>query len=904
MLCFLIPARDSISRGEERIVVRPRLDSTGHAPGVFWYHRPVKRPRIGLVLSGGGARGASQIGVLKVLEKHHIPVDFIAASSMGSLVGGLYASGYSPGEIEQIALTTNWDEVLALTEETKRTDLFIDQKLVGDRNFLAVRFQGLEPVLPSAFSSGQRFTDFLSTQTLQSLYHPYRSFDDLKIPFRAVATDLISGTRVVLRDGSLAEALRASATVPLLFNPVEKGGMKLIDGGLVDNIPADIAREAGCDIVIVVNSTSSLRRADEMSAPWQTADQIMGIMMQAANEEQLKKADLVITPAVGRHLSTNFNGLDSLIAQGESACEANIQAILGLFRAKFDSLDGVTGNAGKRMFENPQLERTGTGIPDSLWNELTEKSAGGSISLDAIRKMVNQCYETGEMDGVYAEVIADSATTRIRFFANPNPTVTAVRCEGSKLVVALELEKLFTKILGMPFNQQRIVPVLENVLRVYRSRGFSLARIDSTDFDPGSGQLRLMINEGVIGRIEVQGGIRTEDSFVLREFPLEVGEVFQIEKAKRGITNINAATLFDYVYLEVTYPSHQPVLTIRLKERPSQLVRLGLRADNERFLQGSLDIRDENFQGTGSDLGLTLSGGQRNGDVVLEYKARRLFDTYLTFSLSGFYHSLDSYAYGDAPGVSENHWARTRIGEYQDIRYGASLSFGGQLERLGNAAIELVIENVQLKNIENLAALEERYQFGIIRLGTQIDTKDRYPFPSKGIGLNLSYEFALEPLGSDIGYNDLKLTYETYTTWGRRHTFHPKFTMGFADRTMPLSQQFRLGGLDSFFGSREDDRRGRQLLLVNMEYRYLLPFRIIFESYLRARYDLGTISAVPEEIKFSTFRHAIGVELALETPVGPAVFGVGESFYFSKNLPQNPVQEGPFLFYFSIGYQL
>jgi NTE family protein len=346
------------------------------------------------------------------------------------------------------------------------------------------------------------------------------------------------------------------------------------------------------------------------------------------------------------------------------------------------------------------------------------------------------------------------------------------------------------------------------------------------------------------------------------------------------------------------------VITIRLKERPSQLVRFGVRADTERHLQGLVDVRDENFQGSGMDLGLTIAGGERNLDAVLEYKARRLFDSYLTLGLGAFYRTLDSYLYADAPVVEANRWTRDRVGEYRDIRYGVSLIFGGQLERLGNATIELLMQDLRIKNLDKAELLEERYRLAMVRLGTIVDTKDRFPFPLKGVGLNLSYEFAFEGLGSEISYNALRVMYETYTTWGGRHTFHPRITMGFADKTMPAAQQFRLGGRESFFGLREDDRRGRQLLLFNVEYRYFLPFRVLFDAYLRVRYDLGTISAVPEEIKFSTLRHGLGAELALDTPLGQAAIGVGKSFYFSSTLPDGRIQYGPFVFTFMIGYQL
>jgi NTE family protein len=456
---------------------------------------------------------------------------------------------------------------------------------------------------------------------------------------------------------------------------------------------------------------------------------------------------------------------------------------------------------------------------------------------------------------------------------------------------------------GHPLDADSVSGKIEGILRLYRSAGYSLARIDTAWFEQPAGVLHVRLNEGVIHAIDVKGGVRTRDAFILSEFPLHAGEVFQIDRARRGITNIASTTLFDFVYLEVSYDAGQPVITIRLQERPSQLVRIGTRADNERYLQGLLDIRDENFQGSGMDLGMTVAGGQRNLDVVMEYKARRLFNSYLTFGVGGFIKTLDSYLYADGPQSDPYHWTRDVAAEYRDIRYGADVAFGTQLERLGNATLEFILEDVKIKSLDRAAALADQYRLALIRLGTIVDTKDRSPFPLSGVGLDISYEFALDGLGSTISYNSLNVMYETYTTWAHRHTLHPRFTMGFADKTMPFAQEFRLGGLDSFFGTREDDRRGRELLLMNLEYRYFLPFKVLFETYLRVRYDLGTISEIPEEIKFSTLRHGLGLELAFDTPIGQAAVGAGKSFYFNRDLPNNPVQQGPLLWYFVIGYQ-
>ncbi len=892
------PASDTLSAPTTVIRVA-YADSTRMHPDVLRF-RELRRPRVAIVLSGGGARGMAQIGVLKVLERHHIPVDFIASTSVGALIGGLYAAGYTSAELERLVLTTNWDDLLSLSDETKRSELFVDQKIIGERSFIAIRFQGFEPVIPPAVSSGQRLTDFLNSEVLQAPFHAIPDFDHLKIPFRAVATDLISGKKIVLRDGSLAEALRGSATVPLLFNPIEKGGMKLIDGGLVDNIPVDLARQGGYDLVIAVNSTSGLRREDEMAAPWQTADQIVGIMMERMKAEQLKGADIVITPDIGRHLSSDFRGLDSLIAAGEHAAEAAIPQIETLLRQKTIAMDPPD-----TVFPGLRTENIAEGIDTTsdVWQSVARDTAG-PVHTESIRENLFALFQTGYYEDVYATVIRDSARARVRYVGVPYPVLSAVRLEGARLVPPSTLLSPFAALVGHSLNHTRADAAVDSLLRMYRARGYSLAQVDSAKFNESSGALTLWISEGKVADVTVDGGVRTQDEFVLNEFPVQKGDVFQIDRAKRGLTNIISTNLFEYVYLEVVRPSSGAVLTIRLKERPSQLVRLGVRVDNERNLQGLIDIRDENFHGIGTDLGLTIAGGQRNLDALLGYKSRRLFNTYLTLGVSAFYRTRSSYLYADVPNEPENHWDRERVGEYRDIRYGAGVSFGTQLEKLGDATAEFILQNIRVASLDRAEALESRQQVSLLRVGTFVDTKDDYPFPTSGIGLKLSYEFAFRALGSDVSYTALGMMYEIFNSWGKRFTFHPRITLDFADRTMPFPQQFRLGGQDSFFGLREDDQRGRQLLLLNVEFRYLLPIRLLFDTYISARYDLGTISANPEEIKFSGLRHGIGAEVAFRTPLGPASLGAGKSFFFSKDLPQNPIQQGPLLFYFMVGYEL
>jgi len=275
---------------------------------------------------------------------------------------------------------------------------------------------------------------------------------------------------------------------------------------------------------------------------------------------------------------------------------------------------------------------------------------------------------------------------------------------------------------------------------------------------------------------------------------------------RRGAAwRLSAEATLEYVYLDAWFANGAPKLVIRLRERASQLVRFGFRGDNERGTQGMIDIRDENFHGSGMELGFTLLGGGRNQDAVLEYRARRLFETTLSFHVALFYGAKDSYLFADAPRTRENHWDRTRIGEYRTVRSGGKIAFGNQLERLGSVAVEYSLQDVRVKDRANASSMEEQYRLALLRFGTVVDSKDTYPFPTQGIGLDVSYELSSEALGSEVSYNALRVMYEFYSTWRGSHTFHPKITLGLADQTMPVAQQFRLGGRESFFGLQEDD---------------------------------------------------------------------------------------------------
>jgi NTE family protein len=882
---------------QTKTVLRPEGFHNNNFSGNIYRPDTPKRPKVALVLSGGGARGFSQIGVLKVLEKYNIPVNLIVGNSIGSIIGGLYASGYSAAELESIATSTNWDEVLSLTEETKRSELFLDQKQVREKSFLVIRFNGLEPIIPSSISGGQRITNYLSSLTLQALYHPNPSFDGLKIPFRATASDLVSGKRYIFDTGSLAEAMRASVAVPFLFTALDKDSLSLVDGGLVSNIPVDVAKSLGSDIVIVVNSTSEILKLPEHSAPWETADQIMTIMMQVPNQTQISMADILLKPLIGNRLASDFSNISSLIKAGEDIAESNINNIISAIHQKRIQ-KSFTPDTTISHFN---ISFSGDDISSDIKDSILTLNKNKQINYSEIVSCLNQLYSLDIFQDIHAEVSTGNNITQINFYAKKNPDVKDVVFSGNKYLTNEEINRIFSEEKGNPFNPDKLSALFESLLLRYRQKGYCLAKIDSTSFDKETGKLSFTIKEGMIKKIYFLGNDHIAGYVLRREFPLQPADVFQINAAQKGVTNISSLGLFEYVLLEIQEDElGDPIVIVRVKEKITDLVRFGISVNNERGFVSQFDIRSTNFRGHGEELGLILNAGLRDRLAQLDYQIFRLFNTYLTSNLKLYFRFHDINTYANTVDNSQNHWERNKLGEYRLIRYGGTLGFGTQLERLGNILFEFRREQQEIKEKSPGGYNPEKYQIAIFKIGTTIDTKNQTTFSTEGMMLAISYESSFKTFANSYPFTKLTLQYESYFTIFGNHTLRPKILFGIADATLPLAEQYTLGGLNSFLGLRDYDSRGRQILLINTEYRLRFPFKIIYDTYFSLRYDLGMISSVPQELKLSGMQHGIGALLGLDTPIGPIIAAVGQSFFLPTKV-NAPIFRGPVLFYFSVG---
>ncbi|WP_016781617.1 patatin-like phospholipase family protein [Pseudomonas fragi] len=365
------------------------------------------RPKVGLVLSGGAARGLAHVGVLKALEEQGIHIDAIAGTSMGAVIGGLYASGYKIDELEKLALGIDWKE--ALSDAPEREDVPFRRKQ-DDRDFLVKQKLSFRDDgslgLPLGVIQGQNLA--LLLESLLAHSSDIRDFDKLPIPFRAVATDIVNGEKVVFRKGHLPQVIRASMSIPAVFAPVEINGQLLVDGGMVDNIPVDVAREMGVDMVIVVDIGTPLRGRKQLNTVFDILNQSITLMTRSNSEVQLaslKPDDILIQPALASYGTTDFGRALDIINAGYRATQVMEKRLAGLRQSTDVQLaEARTAEERTPVITAIKIENDSK-IGDSVIRYYIRQPVGEPLDLGRLQRDMGTLYGLDYFDQVQYRVV-------------------------------------------------------------------------------------------------------------------------------------------------------------------------------------------------------------------------------------------------------------------------------------------------------------------------------------------------------------------------------------------------------------------------------------------------------------------------------------------------------------------
>ena len=397
------------------------------AAAVTTVDEEASRPRVGLVLSGGGARGGAHVGVLQVLEEMRVPVDFVAGTSMGATAGGLYASGMNSQQIIEALGGINWEVVLDDREDRKDRSFRrkADDRLLPVKAKPGVDLRHAELKLPAGLILGQKIGLLLRDLTLPVA--GISDFDQLPTPFRAVTTDIGVGTAFVVRDGNLADAMRASMSVPGAIAPLRLDGRLLVDGGVTNNLPINVARDMGADVLIVVDISTPMRDPEDVDSLLTITDQLINIMTRGNTEAQLATltaSDIQIIPDLGDITTTDFERTIEAVPAGYAAASAVRDRLQRLSVSEAEYQRWLAGRArrteGAPVIEFIRVEND-AGLDPELLSGMLRQSVGKPLDAPELDRDIGRIYGLDVFEKVSYEIVEEQGQSGLLVQADAKP---------------------------------------------------------------------------------------------------------------------------------------------------------------------------------------------------------------------------------------------------------------------------------------------------------------------------------------------------------------------------------------------------------------------------------------------------------------------------------------------------
>ena len=824
------------------------------------------RPRIGIALAGGGAKAAASIGVLNVLLKEGIPVDAIAGTSMGAGIGGLYAAGYSPDEIKEIFLTNDWNDIFKDTPP--RAFLTQQQKEAGSRHLLEFTFVGGSIVPPSGLTAGQKLTNLLAGKTLAASFEANMDFDLLRIPFRAVATDIETGEAVSIGKGLLHDAMRASAAIPVVFQPVEIEGRLLVDGGMSNNLPVEVVRSMGMDVVIAVDPSSKLESKDKLDSVVSIFNQAISIQVRRETERQRRLADLLIVPATDEYAFTDFPAMEEIIHKGEEAAREALPRIRELMVPKQPSpwapryrITDLSIRGAVTVDEAPVRQ---TMAPVLLPRESTEQD---------LRAAMADAFAAGPFAEITLELTAAGDAFHAVLTVRENPVVTAISISGNTLVSAAEIRELLAWQLGRPLNGARLSTELEKLAKRLRSQGYLLFRIDRAAMLDDGHTLGIVISEGMVDSLSYRGKTRTRRSLIQRETVTRAGAPLNFFTAADDLQHLYALDYFESIDADMERSPRGGVdIKLKIKEKPTNRIRLGLRYDLEDSFTALTDIVVDNITGRGIKAFLYTRYGNYT-DVTLGYTSPVFIRSNFLHTIQAFYRQRDYLLYENSHHIADLDISRT----------GIDFAFGYQWFRFGDTYLRYRYVSDRSKNAIPPYPFENPTQIGSLAFLSTIDTRDHNTFPHSGFLFKGSYEAASPSYGGDINFKKTILAGQMVLPLGRRHTLAVDASAGFGSGELPYQEQFGIGGADNLLGVPLPGYHRREFVGANelgasVAYRWMMAeyqLKAVKALYLVLSGGAANVWDRRDDLSPRDLRKGAGIGLHADTLIGPVRLDLG-----------------------------
>jgi NTE family protein len=820
-------------------------------------------PKLGLALAGGGAKAAASLGVLKVLGREGIPVSFIAGTSMGAGVGGLFAAGYTPDEIERIFLANDWNSVF--TDKPPRAFLTQQQKEAGGRHLLefTVVEGGFTP--PTGLTGGQRLMNLLGAKTLAASFEANLNFDRLPVPFRAIATDIETGDTVVLGSGLLHEAMRASMAIPLVFQPVEINGRLLVDGGLVNNLPVDVVRDMGAEVVIAVDASAKLEKKDRLTSLIEIMSQSISLQVRRESERQAAQSDLVITPDTSDYSFMDFLAVSDIIRKGEEAAQAALPRIREIMLPKKPA-----PRAAERFRVTSLAVRGNVHVSEAtLRFAMAPALFPREATVDELLAALGDVYRLGYFFDVSLDLEREGEGTRALLTVEEYPVVQDIEISGNTLVSTGDILTALSWQYGKPLDVTRLSSDLDRLVAQCRNRGFLLTRVQRAGMKPDGSTLELVLYEGRVDSIRIAGQQKTRESLIQQETKTRTGQPLNFDVAANDIQHLYALDYFESLTVDMTESPQGGIdLTIKAREKQTTRIRLGFRYDLGDRFTGLTDLIVDNVSGRGIKLFLNTRYGNY-ADITAGYHSPVIINTnrFFDHTVQAFYRERRYFVYQD----------KLKVNELLVVRSGAELTFGYQWFRFGDTYLRYRYSADSTEEFVGISPVRDVVHIGSLAFLTTLDTRDKNVFPDSGVLFKGSYELAQPEYGSSRRFAKASLYAQKHQTLSERHTLVLDGSAGIGNGTMPYDERFGIGGADylistPLFGYNRREFTGQNVLQVSAAYRWKVrdyQLKVIKALYLHVAGQLANVWEDRKDMTLDAMRNGAGIGLHADTVIGP-----------------------------------
>lgn len=877
-LAFIMCIRPAISSaseaGNDLSVIRFTADQRPIYTSAQRSRSRDKKPRLGVALAGGGARAAASLGVLKVFEREGIKISALAGTSMGAIIGGLFAAGYTADEVEGMLLENNWNDIFQDTPS--RIFLTPEQKKTDTRHLIELNFIGGRFTPPTGLSAGQKLAAMLSKKTIAASFEAGHDFDRLVIPFRAVATDVETGEPEAIGKGPLHEAIRASAAIPFIFQPVEVNGRFYFDGGASNNLPVDVVRAMGADIVIAVDPSDKPQKGRPQSL-FDMANRVITLQVRKESMRRAGLADIIIPPDVSAYSFTDFSRMKEIIKIGEDAALAALPRIRELML-------NWTMRPDERRYRISRFTISGnrTVRDEDIMKVLP---ADMELSTADIENLLAAIYDMGVFEQAALDLVKDGTGYSARLSVLENPVVSGIEITGNSLIPTDEIMSELHWQIKQPLDSAALSRKLDRIMDKWRRQGYILARVEQVNIRR-DGVLEIRIYEGKVDDIKLIGQRRTRPSLVRRETATILGQPLNIKTLEEDIQHLYALGYFEYIALGIEDSGRGGlVLVFKVKERSRGRVRLGLWYDLEDSFTGLTDMIFDNVTGRGIRLYLNTRYGNYT-DITLGYHSPVLLRTRFLHTIEGFYRRRTYDIYQNKNQAAGIEIART----------GMDISFGYQWLRTGDIHIRYRYTEDRMAPVFG-SAPEEDIHIGSLAFISTIDTLDRHPFARKGILFKCAYETASEAYGSSMEFKKASVSGQFNIPMKEGHILIIEAAGGAGSGDMPYHEKFGIGGADylisyPLLGYRRREFVGTNLLAFSAGYRVKLTeyqLKLIRAVYLNLAAQAANVWDTRDAVSIRDLRRGVGIGIYADTIIGPFRLDIGAG------------EENRFELYFSAG---